>query len=318
MDSAEDRLLEWLARRAGASAAAPELQIGIGDDAAVLALAGRWVATTDAVVEGVDFVRPGASWRDVGYKAMAVNLSDVAAMGCRPRFALDVLALGPGASEEDAREIVLGIEEAAAPFGVVLAGGDISASPGPTMVVVVLLGEDVCGRTLTRSGASSGDEIWATGAFGGSILSRHLRPAPRVDFALALNRRAPVTAAIDVSDGLAKDLSRLAAASRVGARIEEALVPVHPDALALAARTGKTPLEHALGDGEDFELLFVVRPGFEELVVQIGRETSTPVRRIGLATDTAGTGAGLSIVCMDGNVEPLSPAGYSHDWTRSR
>ncbi len=306
--TAEDRLLEWLARR---PCDHPLLAVGIGDDAAAFRADGRWIAAADAVVEGVHFTVPPATWRDVGFKAMARNLSDAAAMGSKPELALDTLSVGPGLSDEDVREIVLGLEDAARPFGTALCGGDVTSSPGPTVVSVTILGRDVCGRVLTRSGARAGDEVWATGAFGGSILGRHLRPTARVEFALAANATLPLTAAIDVSDGLAKDLSRLVRSSGVGVRLESAAIPIHPDARRLAATSGRDPLEHALGDGEDFELLVTVVPGYEAQVLEVAERTGTPVARIGRITESA-----FELVHPGGGVEALPALGFGHEWAR--
>src|SRR5262249_8450748 len=196
-----------------------------------------------------------------GYKAMAVNLSDVAAMAARPVAAVAAVALPRARAVEVAQKLYEGMSESAGPFQVALVGGDTNAWDGPPVVGVTRPGEPVGRGVVRRSGASPGDILFVTGPLGGSLLGRHLRPAARVREALALHDAVPLRAMIDLSDGLSSDLGHILEESGgLGALLDEAAIPVHPDALVASRQDGRGPPDHALHDGEDFQLWFAVSP----------------------------------------------------------
>lgn len=308
----EREFIEWLTATLPAS---PLLKVGLGDDAAVLnwaAAGGDLVAATDTVTDRVDFHLHEIEPRRAGHKALAVNLSDMAAMAAEPVAALVSLVLpqkgcGQRSARQLAEELFRGMLPLAEEFGCVIAGGDTNLWDGPLAVSVTLLGRVGRAGPLTRSGARRGEAVLVTGACGGSILGRHLDVQPRVREALTLRAEHGATAAIDVSDGLALDASRLAAASGCGVALDLAAIPISPDAEQLAQQTGRTPLQHALGDGEDFELVFTApTEEAERLVAE--QPLAVPVTRIGRCVDAAG----LWKADAGGRLEPLRPTGYLH------
>jgi thiamine-monophosphate kinase len=242
----------------------PLVCLGPGDDAAVLRLppGGQCVVTTDLLMDHVDFELAQIDPRRAGRKALAANLSDLAAMASRPLAGVVSLALPRAGGMDLAVALYEGLLPLAERYRVAIAGGDTNSWDGPLVISVTLLGETTPRGPLCRSGARPGDWIVVTGAFGGSILGRHLDFEPRVDEALLLAERYRLHAGIDASDGLSLDLSRVAKESGCGALLQLASVPVTEDARRLAAKLadGSTPLDHALADGEDFELVLAVPP----------------------------------------------------------
>lgn len=237
------------------------LIVGIGDDCAVYRPAGAredLLLTTDWLIEGVHFLRETHPASAVGWKTLARGLSDIAAMGGRPRICLLSLALAPWTTEEWVRAFFRGFRRLARASGVVLAGGDLARADRLACDIVVV-GSAPRGKALLRSGARPGHEIYVSGKLGGSALGlatrrgaawrRHLRPEPRLALGEFL-RKLPATAVMDLSDGLSLDLYRLCVASGVAAELTESL-PLFPGA----------SLDQALHGGEDYELLFTVRPG---------------------------------------------------------
>ena len=236
----------------------PGVLLGIGDDAAVLRTGPRTVAACDPVVEGVHFTR-GDSLALVGRKAVHRNLSDLAAMGALPRYLLVSLLLPGWFTAAARRQLVHGIAKAARGAHCAVVGGDVARTPGPLVVTVTALGA-APRRPLRRSGLRPGDHLHVTGPLGGSSAGRHLRFLPRVAEGAWLAGQRVVTAAIDVSDGLLLDLATLLEASDApGAVLDARAIPVHPAAHRMALSSGHTALHHALGDGEDHELLFGCR-----------------------------------------------------------
>ncbi len=249
-----------LAASAGSGAYRPRL--GAGDDAAVLS-SGE-VVTTDLMVEGTHFDgRSSAS--DLGWKLVAVNASDVGAMGCRPTWALLTLSLPRPARADWLADFSAGLGEALRRYGVTLIGGDTTASPGPVFVGLTMAGEGP--QAAVRSGARPGDRIWVTGALGEAAagfyrapppaegLAWLRRPDPPVALGAALGHGRLVTAMMDLSDGLATDLARLCRASGVGARVNPALLPRGPS---LDGVADPVPFQVAFGD--DYQLLFTADP----------------------------------------------------------
>jgi thiamine-monophosphate kinase len=298
----ELELLRWirarLPRRDG------RVVVDSGDDAAVLRLGrGPVVFKIDSVLEGVHFDRRTARPEDIGHKAMARPLSDVAAMGATPTFALAAMMIPREARASEVRRVILGMERTARRFGVAIVGGDLASHAGGLALSVALLGEMRGGSPLRRSGARAGDVLAVTGALGGSRLGKHLRFVPRVREAREIRRRFRVRAMIDLSDGLLRDLGHLCEAGGVGAVLEEARIPISAAARTMARRDGRSPLDHALADGEDYELLFALPaeegPALER--ARLGRVIGRVERR-----------PGLRLVRRDGGEEILEPRGWEH------
>jgi len=257
----ESELIAYLRHRLPSH---PLLRLGPGDDAAVLRTADvdDCVMTVDLLTDHVDFELAEIDPRRAGRKALAVNLSDLAAMAARPLAAVVALALPRRGGRQLATALYEGLLPLAERYDVAVAGGDTNSWDGPLAVSITLLGEVSGHGPLRRGGAQPGDRIVVTGRFGGSILGRHLDFEPRVEQALLLNQRYELHAGIDVSDGLSIDLAHVVEESDCGAVLQTDAVPVADDAhrLAVQLADGTTPLEHALGDGEDFELLLAVSP----------------------------------------------------------
>jgi len=300
----EFELIEWLAQRVPAH---PSLRLGIGDDTALLAAAGETLVTVDMLNDLVDFDLRRDDPRRIGRKSLAVNLSDIAAMAGRPTAAVIALALPRTGGLALARELYEGLLPLAEQFGVALAGGDTNSWDGPLAISVTLLGAVSPRGALTRSGARPGDRILATGEFGGSILGRHFDFEPRVIAATALHARYDLHAGIDVSDGLSLDLHRICLASQCGAVLDLANIPISQAAVELAKQDGKSALEHALSDGEDFELLLAVPP---EEARRIVAEQAVGVKVTDIGEFV--TEAGLWSRASDGVRSPLAPKGYQH------
>lgn len=296
----------FLAYIRGRSRQLPQVAIGIGDDAAVIDPAvGQQVACVDQVIDGVDFESDKHDLRDIGFKSLAINLSDLAAMGGTPTCALVSISLPNNNPTAIAGEVYEGILEGAERFQLALAGGDISTYNGPLSIGVTLLGQVPAGMAFLRSGAEEGDAILVTGAVGGSILGRHLRPEPRIDFANQLRQHVKVTAAIDISDGLSIDLDRLCASSGVGAELDTEQVPIHPDANRLSETSGRTPFQHAWSDGEDFELIVTMSQADADHLKEI--ELDVPITQFGNVVGRTGLWKR-----QQGKLKRLSPQGYIH------
>jgi thiamine-monophosphate kinase len=312
----------------------PWVIVGPGDDAAVIVPErGTFdVLTTDAQVDGVHFdlrfVPPSA----VGHRALAVNLSDLAAMGAQPRAALLSLVL-PDALEAAALDQVIdGLLDIAASSRVTLVGGNITRSPGPLVIDVTASGSVRPRRILRRSGARPGDELFVTGTLGGAAIglrslqqafadgrllpdtravadpvARYLRPEPRVRAGLLLGRNRAATSCVDLSDGLGDGVRQLAAASRVGITIDADALPVSEGTRRWHERHGGDPLETALIGGDDYELLFTVGPRHRNRLKGVrGQLGDLPITRIGVVTK----GRDLLLRSAGGTRE--LPAGYEH------
>ncbi len=309
MGRAEFDFIADLRRRAVVK---PPVLVGIGDDAAVIrstSAAGE-VVTTDMLMEGVDFLYPQSSAWEMGRKALAVNLSDVAAMGAKPTAAFVSVAFPRGRGEMFARDVYSGLEALAAEYDVTIAGGDTNSWDGPFVINVTLIGEPLGPAAILRSGAKPGDVLFVTGAFGGSIRSRHIYFTPRLREARRLLELITPHAMIDVSDGLAADLHHLLEESGVGAILDAAAIPIHPDAYAMA--DDATPLHHALGDGEDFELIVAVSPE-DAATLSTAWDLSTALTRIGSIT----LDRDVQLREADGTASALPPWGWTHEWIAS-
>lgn len=303
----ESEFIQWLRDRVPSH---PQVPVGIGSDAALLRLpSGQAVVTTDALMDGVDFRLTEIAPRRAGRKALAVNLSDLAAMGARPVAAFVSLVLPRSSALPLAQQLYEGLLGLAEEFGVALAGGDTNTWDGPLVVNVTAVGEPGPGGVWTRGGARPGDAILVTGSFGGSIRGKHLDFVPRVAEALALAGNYSVHAATDVSDGLSLDLHHILSESQRGALLELEAIPLADDARILAseAEPHHSPLEHALADGEDFELILIVPPCEAERLLA-APPFATPLTRIGTITDQPGMVGRRH----DGSLSSLTPRGYQH------
>ncbi len=305
----ETEFVDWLVHRIPPD---DRLEVPPGDDAAVLRppAGRRTVVTVDMLMEGVDFILgPDCPPAAVGHKALAVSLSDLAAMAARPEAIVVAVALPRHGGEAVGRGLHEGLAALAGEHGVVLAGGDTNAWDGPLVVSVTALGSVAPGRAWRRDGARVGDRLLVTGACGGSLLGRHLAVTPRCREALRLAERHDVHAAIDVSDGLSLDVSRLMAASGTAASLDLGAIPIHADAVAASRRDGdgRSPLDHALGDGEDFELVLAM-PAAAAAAALADDTLGVSLTDIGEVV----AGAGLFARQSDGSTIPLVPHGYVH------
>lgn len=293
----------------------PRLEVPAGDDAAVLRppAGRRTVVTVDMLMEGVDFILgPDCPPQAVGHKALAVNLSDLAAMGSRPEAAVVAVALPRRHGADLGHGIQQGIASLATEFGVALAGGDTNSWDGPLVVSITAIGSVLPAAAWRRDGARPGDLLVVTGPCGGSLLGRHLAVRPRCHEAAVIAGRYRVHAAIDVSDGLSLDIARVMSASGTAAVLDLEAIPIHPDALRMAGLPGdgRSPLDHALGDGEDFELVLAL-PAAEAQQLVAESETGafgTPCTIIGEVVE----GTGLLAQMPGGTRRPLDARGFLH------
>ncbi len=301
------------------------LILGIGDDAAVLPPGDvPWLWTTDMLTEGVDFLLSETDPRRIGRKALAVNLSDIAAMGGIPVACLVSVALPrilpdepgptvptlPRSTLELAELLYEGISPLAEKYGVALAGGDTNTWNGGLVISVTVLGRAAPRKILKRGGGKPGDVVFVTGKLGGSILKHQFDFEPRIREALFLNERFDIDAAMDISDGLSLDLHRMCTESGVGATLYENKIPIADDAVTLSKRSGKTPLEHALSDGEDFELLVAVPPDEAEKLRSCVPGHPVPTLRLyEIGELTADPGLRIR---NEKGTHPLTPCGFEH------
>jgi thiamine-monophosphate kinase len=319
----EDELIAAIRARLR-DVAGSRVLLGIGDDAAAWqpSRSDRSVITTDALVEGVHFTRDTMSARDAGWRALASNLSDVAAMGARPVLATVALGFPPGTDPAWLLECYDGIAALAERARCPVAGGDLTRAPAITLAITVV-GEVRPSNLKRRDGALPGDVVAVTGPLGASaaglrvasdpelaadprfadVLAAFRTPQPQLQAGRRLGASRHVRAMMDVSDGLSTDLGRLCAASVAGAIVET--IPVHPGARRVAALTGDDPERWALDGGEDFALLVAVeRRAFAHLAARLAAATGEPLLRIGTITAEPG------VRRADGTAIP--PAGWDH------
>jgi len=292
------------------------VQIGPGDDTALVAgPSRRTLVAIDTIAEGVDFtIGRGSDARriaeatpeEIGRKALAVNLSDIAAMGGIPAWCMASVTLREGLGAAFARGLTRGLLHLADKYECPLVGGDVTGWRGGVVVTVAIGGTAAGRRAITRSGARPGDVVVVTGALGGSILGKHLAFTPRVAEGIWLARHGSPSAMIDISDGLGVDAAHIADESGVAIQIDEAAIPVSAAARELARLDGKTALCHAIADGEDFELLFTMsnkaaakaaRWPFKTRLTVIGR---------------VARGRGVTLLRTDGRKERIDAEGYQH------
>jgi thiamine-monophosphate kinase len=302
----------------------PWVVIGPGDDAAVIAPhRGAFdVVTTDAQVDGVHFDRRFVPPEAIGHRALAVNLSDLAAMGASPHAALLSLAL-PASLDIDAFERILdGLLTLAGAHRVTLIGGNITQTPGPLTLDVTAIGSVKPRRILTRSGARPGDEVFVTGSVGeaavglerlqanepaNGCVTRYLKPEPRVRAGMLLGRNRAASSCMDVSDGLADCVRQVAEASGVGITLDGSAIPVPAEVRDALRRRGRNPLETALSGGDDYELFFTVRPAHRGRLRAVCQQLGDlPITRIGVVTKAR------ELLIRDEEGLGTLPAAYEH------
>lgn len=269
-----------------------------GDDLAILDWDKRdlLLVGNDQVLDGVHFDSAKHDPRSIGQKVMNRNISDCAAMACLPAAAVVTVALPRGTSTDYAKELYLGIKQAGEPYYCAIVGGDTAVWDGKLVITVSILGRSGGVPPVKRSGAKVGDGIYVTGPLGGSILGRHLTFEPRVFMSREIAKKKRAHSMIDLSDGLSSDLRHICAESKVGAIIDASKIPIHADAITLSKSSGKSPLEHALHDGEDYELLFTGPTPLPREIARIGEITESP---------------GIFIT-TGGEQKPLEPGGWEH------
>jgi thiamine-monophosphate kinase len=303
---------------------------GIGDDAAITTRAeGVQLVTTDLLIERVHFIRGTISPRQLGYKSLAVNLSDIAAMGGTPHDAYVSIAIPPEVPVEELDAIYDGMKELARASDVNLLGGDTTGSRQDLCINIVVIGSVRREEVLLRSGAREGDRIAVTGTLGDSagglavllsdpeipadvaatLLRAHYEPEMYLEEARLFAVSGVVHAAIDLSDGLASDLRHICQRSGVGAVVDLASVPLSDELRVLCNDTGADPLQLALSGGEDYRLLVTVDPaGFDELSRGIARATGRELYDIGAIVAEPG----IHLRATDGSLTPMSISGWDH------
>jgi thiamine-monophosphate kinase len=325
-DIGEFGLIERIKKAAGKIPKNSRILLGIGDDAALFKLSPGMAcaATTDTMVEGVHFDLRYTSFFNLGWKSMASNLSDIAAMGGKPLLALVSLSLPPKKSIRQTDQLYAGMKTLAKKHRVVLAGGDIVKSR-ELSITLTLLGECDPKNAGLRSGARPGDAVLVTGTLGASqaglellnskfkiqnskLVNKHLRPIPRIDEGLLLASRFKLHGMIDISDGLASELHHLSKASKLGIIIDQGALPLDGRAAEIARQLGRDPLRYCLFGGEEYELLFTLPPGEAIKARDLIRKRGTSCAIIGQATK----GTGVRIISQSGKTEKLKNQGYKH------
>ncbi|GAC1312501.1 MAG: thiamine-phosphate kinase [Ktedonobacteraceae bacterium] len=306
--------------------------LGIGDDAAVLDISGEelLVTTCDAQVEDTHFRLRSIHPHDLGRRVLAVNLSDIAAMGARPRFALVSLLLPPTLDAAILDGIYAGLREEAAQFDVAIVGGNIARNAERLIIDITLLGTGRRDQLLQRNNAKPGDVVMVTGNLGSAaaallvledeqlatkvapeslsgVLAAQRTPTPRVTAGQWIAQHN-VTTGIDVSDGLAADLSHICEASGVGACIEAELLPIQPEVAMIATLAGREPQDLALFGGEDYEILFTVQADRADAIAQ-ELLSATGVRATAIGSIYEGSTLTL---LRQGKPSPLRSAGWDH------
>ena len=311
----------------------PDVTLGVGDDAAALDLGSDQLllATCDSQVEGRHFLSHIATPREIGHKALAVNLSDIAAMGGEPLWVLVSLIAPPELDVSVVDGIYDGLRALAKRYHVAIVGGNVSSTNGPLTLDITALGRVTRGQIVTRAGAHPGDRLLVTGSLGAGLVglrlftatsgvetppdararvrARMTTPEPRVREGMALAATGAVTAMLDISDGLAGDLGHICERSHVGALVEAAALPVDDATRAVALALGEDPVALALIGGDDYELLFTARPEDVTRVMEAARAVGTEVTVIGEITPPE---AGMRVRDLDGSIRPLAPRGWNH------
>lgn len=314
----------------------PDLVIGPGDDtAAVRHTPGTLsLLSTDTFVEGLDFLEAFSTWRQIGWKCMAANISDIAAMAGRPRFALVSMCLPAETEIETVDHLCDGMVDVTRQYGVLIVGGDLSGTPGPLTITITIVGEVAPNQVVRRSGAEVGDRICVTGDLGGSeaglrllktfsgeptkgilpedyanVLSRHRTPRPRTEAGRILGESGFVHAMIDISDGLSADILHIGEESKVGISIDGGLLPLNPGAARTAKLLEIDPILLAMNSGEEFELICTVSPGkADTLCRRVCDETGTRMTVVGEVVPQASGNTWT----RGSNTHQFNAGGYDH------
>ena len=309
----------------------PRVVQGIGDDCAVVRAAPgmELLLTVDTQEESVHFRREWSTPQDIGWRCLAVNVSDIAAMAGMPLGALVALSLPQALDVAFVDALYEGMRALAQDYDCPIIGGNISKAPESLTVTITVLGEVVAGQSVYRSGAQVGDEIWVTGDLGGAkaglevllhphdvaevqteyVLSRYRRPRPRLREAQYLRQYGMLHSLLDISDGLSSDLTHICEASGVGAQLYAERIPLHREVRQVASVLHLDPLEFALHGGEDFELCLTAPPG------HLASLQPTFEQQFGCALIQVGTiqaGAGVTLHLPDGPQVPVRAQGYDH------
>jgi thiamine-monophosphate kinase len=324
----EERLIEIFSAEAGSLGS--KIVVGNGDDAAAWFVEPQHcsVITTDSLVEGVHFDFAYCTPHQVGRKLIAVNLSDIAAMGAAPRYVLLSVSFPGSTDVEIARGIANGIREQCRAYGIAIIGGNTTRTYGPIHLTATLIGRSQPDELVTRRGTQVGDVIYVTGQLGEARAGLHFAqkklkisrgdyrqklidalvdPVPRVKAGRYLAKAAAVHAMCDVSDGLGKDLRRLLVPERLGARLDASRLPIAPGVVQYAEESGLNKDLIALEGGEDYELLFTSAPEDEKQVRETCASAATPVTLIGTVT----VKPEIEVVMSDGTILPV-PGGFDH------
>jgi len=328
-DLGEADIIQFIQEK-GPSRLPSHLKKGIGDDCAVLKTDGDrpLLVTTDTLVEGIHFTNQTLSPKALGWKALAVNVSDISAMGGTPHTAFLSLGIKPETNVSFIESFMAGFQAISDKTGIVLAGGDTVESPSFLVITVTLLGDCLPEHVVYRCGAREGDDLWVTGTLGNaaaglfllqnkqvaqssefkSQIRAHQKPMPPLEVGKALGESGLVHAMIDISDGIAKDLAHICEQSGVGAVLQAAEIPISPRVMKLAAEMGKNPLDWALHGGEDYELLFAASPADRQKIISLTAKVSNiPATRIGKAIRQQG----IWLETAKGR-DRLGPGGYFH------
>lgn len=329
-DLGEEAVIRLIHETGAPGSVPPYVKKGIGDDAAVLEVGGDRVVlvTADTLVEGTHFTVRTLPYEALGWKSLAVNISDIAAMGGRPRTAFLSLGLRPDTAVSALKSFMAGFRRLACEAGIVLAGGDVVEVKSSAIIGVTLLGDCRAEQVVYRCGAQIGDDIWVSGPLGQaaaglflllkkdvpscaeykSLVLCHQKPIPRYELGRALGERGLAHAMIDLSDGIAKDLGHICFESNTGAMVRSASVPLSRELMKLAAEVRKSPLDWALHGGEDYELLFTASSACEAQILSLTEEImGKSAVKIGRVT----RGEGLWLEGDQGG-RSLKPGGFTH------
>ena len=307
----EHEFIKWLTGQNHSNNPNGVVQVGIGDDAAILCVGEHgdantnWVFASDVIAEGTHFLTSEHSLELIGRKALAVNLSDLAAMAAEPVACLLNLQLPREFGLDKAKQLFNGVQQLASQFEMEVIGGDTNRWDGNLVLAVTAIGHQVVKNGWRLKGANVGDQIIVSGSLGGSFLGRHLRFKPRIELARKL-AKYNIRAATDISDSLTTDLYHMTTEA-TGIKIQLNDVPVSKDAKQKSKTSGKTPLEHALGDGEDFELLLAVSTKDANAIVA-DSSLGVPLTVIGTVIDQPG----LWSEDNAGKLNRLTVTGYEH------
>ena len=285
-----------------------QIIVGIGDDAAIVDFGGPTVITSDSIADKVHFDSSVHSLKQIGHKAIAVSLSDIAAMGSRPIAASVDLFIPRRLEFEDLKRLFESLASTAKKYHCQIVGGDTNRWDGPLVLSTNVYGVAAVqsGHAWLMSNAKPDDLICVTGPLGGSLLGKHIAFEPRLDLAIRLAENYNISAATDITDSLAIDLKSLATASGCGFVIDAADVPVSDAAREMAKTNGSVPLDHALYDGEDFELILCLsETEFEK--IKLDKDFGQPIYRIGTMSHEE-----RFLINRDGSKTKLEIRGYEH------